>query len=990
MNKVPFDDTHYFESNQKLEDIKNMIDLDSESQKMEGMKRLVALISKGKDGSALFPSVVKNVISKNVELKKLVYMYLVHYAELEPDSVLLAINTFQKDLSASSQWIRASALRVMSSIRVKIIVQLIVLAIQKCVKDTSYYVRKAAAYAIPKVYALDHDQKDELIEIIKVLLTDRSSLVLGSVISAWTEVCPDRFDLIHPHFRKLCHLLADVDEWGQISLLNMLVRYGRTQFEDPNKKKIEEKVERNKKENSNWNNDDESEESEQDDENFRQLDPDHRLLLDCSLPLLKNRNSGVVMGVACLFYYLAPISEAQKIAKPLVRISRSKREIQYVVLTNIATMVSSRPDMFEGAISEFFITPSDPCFSRNIKLEIITYLVNQDNINKILKEFKNYVQMEDKQFVAATIQAIGRCAYSVPEITDRCLHGLMALLTNKSEIVVAETVVVIKQLLQILTGSEDHEAVLKEVISHLAKLLETITVPSARASIIWVIGEYSHRVPLLGPDILRKLAKNFTNEDPNVKLQVLNLGSKLVLNNPEQTLKFFEYVLNLSKYDLNYDVRDRARVMKKCIFSEGKFKEYAKNLFISKKPLPSHITLSEDRQRFLIGTLSHLVNHFVVGYQPLPDWPETPPPSNVRNDQVIESLNNSSKKESRGFWSDEDKSSEDSSSYTSSEDSTSYTSSSEEEEEIKPRKNSTNNKAKQSIPVKKEDPIESLFNLDSATVKPNPNIPKTTSLNIMDELFSSGSISSSPLSVTKPNYSFGLFNSETVKRTLLKSVVGGGLSIDYCYNRVPSMLGANYNTLRLFFKNSSQKPISNIKIGKVTLPEGMDMVPFPEIQSLQPNETIDSQISVKFSSVSNPLKFEISTNQGTFNVSISPNIGDLVRATAISLQEFIEAEKTLKGMNEIFDTITLKDTKNDIPLITQRILDCAYLANIEANFESGNFKFAGLTMIKDELVLFSVIVDKDTGSTKCTLSSENTVLNAILFKQLKSAIIGGS
>jgi len=95
-------------------------------------------------------------------------------------------------------------------------------------------------------------------------------------------------------------------------------------------------------------------------------------------------------------------------------------------------------------------------------------------------------------------------------------------------------------------------------------------------------------------------------------------------------------------------------------------------------------------------------------------------------------------------------------------------------------------------------------------------------------------------------------------------------------------------------------------------------------------------------------------------------------------------------MNEIFDTITLKDTKNDIPLITQRILDCAYLANIEANFESGNFKFAGLTMIKDELVLFSVIVDKDTGSTKCTLSSENTVLNAILFKQLKSAIIGGS
>jgi AP-3 complex subunit beta len=40
----------------------------------------------------------------------------------------------------------------MSSIRVKIIVQLIMLAIQKCMKDTSPYVRKAAAHAVSKVY----------------------------------------------------------------------------------------------------------------------------------------------------------------------------------------------------------------------------------------------------------------------------------------------------------------------------------------------------------------------------------------------------------------------------------------------------------------------------------------------------------------------------------------------------------------------------------------------------------------------------------------------------------------------------------------------------------------------------------------------------------------------------------------------------------------------------------------------------------------------
>lgn len=69
------------------------------------------MISKGKDASSLFPSVVKNVVSKNIELKKLVYMYLVHYAELEPDSSLLAINSFQKDLGNSNHFIRGEKRR---------------------------------------------------------------------------------------------------------------------------------------------------------------------------------------------------------------------------------------------------------------------------------------------------------------------------------------------------------------------------------------------------------------------------------------------------------------------------------------------------------------------------------------------------------------------------------------------------------------------------------------------------------------------------------------------------------------------------------------------------------------------------------------------------------------------------------------------------------------------------------------------------------------
>jgi len=56
------------------------------------------MIAKGRDASDLFPAVVKNVVSKNAEVKKLVYVYLVRYAEEQQDLALLSISTFQRAL----------------------------------------------------------------------------------------------------------------------------------------------------------------------------------------------------------------------------------------------------------------------------------------------------------------------------------------------------------------------------------------------------------------------------------------------------------------------------------------------------------------------------------------------------------------------------------------------------------------------------------------------------------------------------------------------------------------------------------------------------------------------------------------------------------------------------------------------------------------------------------------------------------------------------
>uniref|UniRef100_A0A3Q2T7T6 Clathrin/coatomer adaptor adaptin-like N-terminal domain-containing protein n=1 Tax=Fundulus heteroclitus TaxID=8078 RepID=A0A3Q2T7T6_FUNHE len=119
----------------KNEDLKEMLESNKESLKLEAMKRIVQLISKGKKSSDLFPAVVKNVASKNIELKKLVYVYLVRYAEEQQDLALLSISTFQRALKDPNQFIRASALRVLSSIRVPIIVPIMMLAIKEAASD---------------------------------------------------------------------------------------------------------------------------------------------------------------------------------------------------------------------------------------------------------------------------------------------------------------------------------------------------------------------------------------------------------------------------------------------------------------------------------------------------------------------------------------------------------------------------------------------------------------------------------------------------------------------------------------------------------------------------------------------------------------------------------------------------------------------------------------------------------------------------------------
>lgn len=93
----------FFTAPRKGENFELRADLNSEyrDRRKDAIKRVIANMTVGKDVSGLFPDVLKNMQTEDLEQKKLVYLYLMNYAKTQPELVILAVNTFVKVRSAS-------------------------------------------------------------------------------------------------------------------------------------------------------------------------------------------------------------------------------------------------------------------------------------------------------------------------------------------------------------------------------------------------------------------------------------------------------------------------------------------------------------------------------------------------------------------------------------------------------------------------------------------------------------------------------------------------------------------------------------------------------------------------------------------------------------------------------------------------------------------------------------------------------------------------
>ncbi|KAH6676687.1 adaptin N terminal region-domain-containing protein [Halenospora varia] len=645
--------------------IKKLLDSRNDREVLDGLRKVTSMMYRSQPCLTFFSSVVKNVASPNIEIKKLVYIYLLNHAEQEPDLALLSINTIQKSLSDGNPQVRALALKTMSGIRVPVISQIVSLAIKKGLGDMSPYVRKAAALAIPKCYRLDPNTLPQLLEYLSALLGDKQYYVAGAAVKAFMEICPDRIDLVHKHYRGLVKKLVDMDEWSQLITLRLMTIYSRKCFPKRTRRVRATKSNGSK----GFYDDEEEQEDEETSEVVQVLDPDLELLLKSIKPLLQSRNSAVVVAVARCYVNLGTQEYINSSIGPLIALLRGPSDIQHIALYNIVSVCLTRPEAFVKYASHFLVRATDPPQVWELKLEVLTLIFPHGDAylkSIILNELEHFSGGSDKELVREAVRAIGRCAQSDARTSARCLRLLLKQITSLDGNLVAESLTVIRHLIQ-----QDPESHTNTVI-RLAKNLDTATNPRARASIIWLVGEFAggDGENNIAPDVLRILAKGFADEAEPAKLQIVLLAAKVYLHHLNRTnttpevikpapppsndysydgvnegfaefsekveqpyaepepehpiVVLWNYILLLARYDTSYDLRDRTRLYK-ALLAVPSSTQLASLMLLAPKPVPHTPSPSEGRTGFTLGSASLVVGedsglHGLRGYEALPTW----------------------------------------------------------------------------------------------------------------------------------------------------------------------------------------------------------------------------------------------------------------------------------------------------------------------------------------------------------------------------------
>jgi AP-1 complex subunit beta-1 len=436
----------------EMQELKEELNNVSKDKVKDAVKKVIAAMTVGKDVAVLFMDMLKCMQTTDIELKKLVYLYLINYAKQQPDLAIMAVNSFVNDSRDPNPLVRALALRTMGCIRVDKIAEYLCDPLRKALVDPDPYVKKTAAICVLKLFDMDSEMvvEQDYIQLLTDLLSDSNPMVVSNVVAALSEISRKvaHFTIDANTVHKLLTVLNEATPWGQVYVLDALTAYAPTDVR----------------------------EAEQ--------------IMDRVSPRLSHHNSSVVLSaVRLIVIMMAKIGQgeklrfARKLAPPLVSLAlqNSMPEVQYVALRNIS-LVIQKLEVLNAEYKVFFCKFNDPLYVKLEKLDLIVRLAGDHNIDAMLSELKEYAQEVDVEFVRKSVRSIGSIAIKLERAAEKSVEVLLELIQStsnyarqKSNHVVQESIIVIKDVFRKYPNRYEG------VIATLCEALDTLDEPEAKA-----------------------------------------------------------------------------------------------------------------------------------------------------------------------------------------------------------------------------------------------------------------------------------------------------------------------------------------------------------------------------------------------------------------------------------------------------------------------------------------------------------------------------
>ena len=460
--------------------------------------------------------------TRDMVIKKMVYLYLCNYAHKEPDMAIMCINTLRRDCDNDDPMVRGLALRSLCNLRISSMLEYIEQPLQKSLTDTSAYVRKTGVMAVLKIHSINSTITQRYIPQLYSMLQDIDSNVVTNVIMVLNEMLLPigGMEITQATVMHLLNRIGEFSEWGLNTLLDIVARYVPTG----------------------------------EDEIFAIMN-----LLD---PVLRTASSNAVLGTTKCFLSLSknfPELENQIYgrAKPpmLTLITGGYSEMQYVMLKHLE-IILNRPaakGIFDDDYRQFFVRYNEPSNVKHLKVDLMPLIANANNAREIATELGEYVTDVDSELSKRAIKALSEIAMRVATVSSEIVTILVELVDLDMSYVRAAAV---RSLANIIRVFPD---VRSNIFPYLGKCLRKVDDSDARSAVIWILGEYSTEI-IEAPYMLEPIIDSYSEESSvHVKLHTLSAAMKIFFKRPPEMQLMLGRLLLKAVGDVsNQDVHDRA------------------------------------------------------------------------------------------------------------------------------------------------------------------------------------------------------------------------------------------------------------------------------------------------------------------------------------------------------------------------------------------------------------------------------------------------